>query len=165
MTRKESPSVRWYETALLSVAATGSVQPWGHRDTPSRGDLQQLVPAGPHWMFSFFFFLVEQRSLDSWSTASLYLCFAPWISGNHWKPLMHCFFSTRTMIVTVSEQTRRLRSDSQVILGRYQRESLMLWRKLGDFDRQILTRTKSPADRGVPVMGQWWNVLFCFNRI
>lgn len=113
----------------------------------------------------FLFFFVEQRSLDSWSTASLYLCFAPWISGNHWKPLMHCFFSTRTMIVTVSEQTRRLRSDSQVILGRYPRESLMLWRKLGDFDRQILTRTKSPADRGVAVMGQWWNVLFCFNRI
>lgn len=79
------------------------------------------------FLFLFLFFFVKQRSLDSWSTASLYLCFARWISGNHWKSFIHCFFSTSTMIVTVSGQTRRLRSDSRLIL----RESLMLWCKLG----------------------------------
>lgn len=62
------------------------------------------------------------------------------------------------MIVSVSEQTRRLRSESRVIL----REKFDAVTRAGDFDRQILTWTKSPADGGVAVMGQWSNVFILF---
>lgn len=99
---------------------------------------------------SFLFFFVEQhsRELIYCIFVSVFCTLDKWQSLKALDALF--LFSSRTMIVSVSEQTRRLRSESRVIL----REKFDAVTCAGDFDRQILTWTKSPADGGVAVMGQ-----------